>query len=143
MTFVVNLAPAPLQIRAAALSIVYPRRPNTPARKHAANGSIWRPHWHARDVRGRGRRKRRKRRILNNCGSSCNRGHVGTHDNGRPASTVLGGQGCLAACTHTIPQPSVMCLSKPLHTIRAHSAQRLLGGVWRSAGKARRLRTER
>ena len=93
MTFVVTLARASLQIRAAGLSTPHPRRPKTPARYHAArwwsNGSIWRPHRHTRDVRGRTRRKRRRRRILNNWGSNCSRGHVGTHDSGAPVMGPL------------------------------------------------------
>ena len=99
MTFVVALAPASLQTRAAALSTACPRRPKILAREHAArwwpNGSIWRPHRHTRDVRGKGRRMRRRRRILNNWGCrTAIRGLVGTHVNGAPVMGPLCNRTC-------------------------------------------------
>ena len=73
-TFVRTRAPASRQTRAATDSNAHPRRPNTPAVAHAARWWPWasrgRPHRQLRTLRGRGKRRRRERRMRKGCESN-------------------------------------------------------------------------
>ena len=68
MMLVVTRPPASRRIRASMLSKAKPRRPRTPALAHAARwwplGSSGRPHWQVREVRGRGKPRRRRSKTL-------------------------------------------------------------------------------